>query len=107
MRTAVESTWLHGNLEAIQQLFGFSVDADRGKPTNAEFLSMLAEHVRRETAAVNRPGRRKDGAADAASPRFLRQGRGAPAQSLACPHHPIQALLYPAFAINARDSCDI
>ena len=52
VRTAVESTWLHGNLEAIQQLFGFSVDADRGKPTNAEFLSMLAEHVRRETAAA-------------------------------------------------------
>ena len=57
VRTVVESTWLHGNLEAIQQLFGFSVDADRGKPTNAEFLSMLAEHVRRETAAArNRAG---------------------------------------------------
>ena len=48
IRTAIENTWLHGNLEAIQNLFGFSVDADRGKPTNAEFLSMLSEHVRRE-----------------------------------------------------------
>ena len=47
-RTAVEHTWLHGHLPAIQALFGFSVDADRGKPTNAEFFSMLAEHVRRE-----------------------------------------------------------
>ena len=50
IRTAIEDTWLHGNLENIGQLFGFSVDADRGKPTNAEFLSMLAEHIRRETA---------------------------------------------------------
>jgi len=47
IRTAVEDTWLRGDLEAIQALFGFSVDADRGKPTNAEFLSMLSEHARR------------------------------------------------------------
>ena len=46
IRTAIESTWLRGDLSAIQRLFGFSVDADRGKPTNAEFLSMLAQHVR-------------------------------------------------------------
>ena len=46
VRTAVEHTWLHGNLPAIQALFGLSVDAERGKPTNAECLSMLAEHVR-------------------------------------------------------------
>lgn len=46
LRTAVESAWLGGNLSAIQRLFGLSVDADRGKPTNAEFLAMLAQHVR-------------------------------------------------------------
>lgn len=50
VRTAVEHTWLRGNLDAIQALFGFSVDAERGKPTNKEFLSMLAEHVRRKAA---------------------------------------------------------
>lgn len=48
IRVAVEHTWLHGNLNAIQRLFGLAVDAERGKPTNAEFLSQLAEHVRRE-----------------------------------------------------------
>ena len=46
IRTAVESTWLGGDLNGIQSLFGFSVDAEKGKPTNAEFLFMLAEHVR-------------------------------------------------------------
>lgn len=50
IRTAVESTWLHGDLSAIQALFGFSVDPDKGKPTNAEFLAMLALHVRKEMA---------------------------------------------------------
>lgn len=49
IRTAVEYTWLHGNLNAIQILFGYSVDSERGKPTNAEFLSMLAQHT---TAAL-------------------------------------------------------
>ena len=49
VRAAVEDTWLHGDLAAIQALFGFSVDADRGKPTNAECLAMLGEHVRRLT----------------------------------------------------------
>ena len=48
IRAAVEDTWLRGDLNAIQTLFGMSVDAERGKPTNAEFLSMIAEHARRE-----------------------------------------------------------
>ena len=50
VRTAVESAWLHGSLEGIQALFGLSVDAEKGKPTNAEFLAMLAQHIREELA---------------------------------------------------------
>ena len=49
IRTAVEATWLSGDLNAIHRYFGFSVDAEKGKPTNSEFLSMLSEHVRRKT----------------------------------------------------------
>lgn len=45
IRTAIEHIWLKGDLNAIQDLFGFTVDADRGKPTNAEFISMLAGHT--------------------------------------------------------------
>lgn len=48
VRTAIESTWLHGDLQGIQALFGLSVDADKGKPTNNECVAMLAEHTRRE-----------------------------------------------------------
>ena len=48
IRTAVEYTWLHGDLAAIQGMFGLSVDAEKGKPTNAECLTMLMEHGRRE-----------------------------------------------------------
>lgn len=49
VRTAVEDTWLRGSLTEIQRLFGLTVDAERGKPTNAECLTLLAEHVRRKT----------------------------------------------------------
>ena len=46
IRSAIESTWLHGNLSAQSELFGFTVSAERGKPTNAEFLFLLSEHIR-------------------------------------------------------------
>jgi two-component system response regulator (stage 0 sporulation protein A) len=48
VRTAIESTWLKGSLEEIQALFGLTVDPERGKPTNGECLTLLAEHVRRD-----------------------------------------------------------
>lgn len=48
IRTAIESTWLRGDWSAIQKLFGFSVDAEKGKPTNAECVAMLSEHIRRK-----------------------------------------------------------
>lgn len=48
IRTAVEQTWLQGNLAEIQALFGLSVDAEKGKPTNLECIAMLGEHIRRQ-----------------------------------------------------------
>lgn len=47
VRSAIERTWLSGSLPEIQRLFGLSVDAEKGKPTNLECIAMLAEHVRR------------------------------------------------------------
>ena len=45
IRSAIESAWLHGDLQAQTALMGFSVSAERGKPTNAELLFRLAERV--------------------------------------------------------------
>jgi len=47
IRTAVEYAWLKGDLEVIQQYFGLSYDAEKGKPTNAELLYTIADHIRR------------------------------------------------------------
>ncbi len=48
MRTAIEHVWLRGSMDEIAVLFGMTVDPDRGKPTNGEFLSLLAEHARNQ-----------------------------------------------------------
>ena len=46
IRSVIETTWLHGDWRAQGELFGMTVSAERGKPTNAEFLFLLSEHIR-------------------------------------------------------------
>lgn len=46
IRYAVEKTWETGNWEAIDRAFGLTVDRDRGKPTNSEFLFLIADRVK-------------------------------------------------------------
>lgn len=46
IRHAIEVAWNRGNLEAIEQMFGYTVNRDKGKPTNAEFIAMVADRMR-------------------------------------------------------------
>jgi len=46
IRHAIESTVNKGNLDALHHLFGNTMDPQKGKPTNGEFIAMLAEYVR-------------------------------------------------------------
>lgn len=48
IRHAVELAWDRGDLGTIQKFFGFTVSSKKGKPTNSEFLSALADHLRLE-----------------------------------------------------------
>lgn len=45
LRTLVESTWNRGNLAALERFFGHSVDPEKGKPTNKEFLFRVQERI--------------------------------------------------------------
>ncbi len=45
LRTLVESTWNRGSLHALERFFGHSVDPEKGKPTNKEFLCRLQERL--------------------------------------------------------------
>lgn len=48
IRHAVELAWDRGDIDTIQKVFGFTVSSKKGKPTNSEFLSALADHLRLE-----------------------------------------------------------
>ncbi|HCW51321.1 MAG TPA: sporulation transcription factor Spo0A [Clostridiales bacterium] len=48
IRHAIEVAWNRGNLDAITRLFGYTVSHDRGKPTNSEFIAMIADKLRLE-----------------------------------------------------------
>lgn len=46
IRHAVEICWNRGNTDVFESIFGYTVDPNRGKPTNSEFIAMLCEHLR-------------------------------------------------------------
>lgn len=46
MRHAIETAWERGDMNLLSELFGYTVRASRGKPTNSEFISIVTEHVR-------------------------------------------------------------
>ena len=48
VRHAIETTFSHGELAAIEGLFGQSYDPERGKPTNREFIAMCVIHLKEE-----------------------------------------------------------
>lgn len=42
MRHAIESAWERGDYHTIESVFGGSVSADKGKPTNGDFIARMA-----------------------------------------------------------------
>ncbi len=46
IRHAVEVSWNRGNLDFMEELFGYSVDIDKAKPTNSEFMVTIADKLR-------------------------------------------------------------
>lgn len=46
IRHAIELAWDRGNIELINKYFGYTIDVDRGKPTNSEFIAMVADRLR-------------------------------------------------------------
>lgn len=46
IRCAIENTWIKGNKKNIDKLFSATVSCNRGKPTNSEFIAMLADKIK-------------------------------------------------------------
>lgn len=46
IRHAIEVAWGRGQIDAINKLFGYTVHNDKGKPTNSEFIAIIADKLR-------------------------------------------------------------
>ena len=49
IRHAIETSWNRGDYDLMEELFGHSVDFDRARPTNSEFIATLADKLRLDT----------------------------------------------------------
>lgn len=48
IRHAIEVAWSRGQVDTIDSLFGYTVNIGKGKPTNSEFIAMVADKLRLE-----------------------------------------------------------
>ncbi|GIO28542.1 sporulation transcription factor Spo0A [Ornithinibacillus bavariensis] len=51
IRHAIEVAWSRGNIDSISALFGYTVSISKAKPTNSEFIAMVADRLRLEHKA--------------------------------------------------------
>lgn len=52
IRHAIEVSWNRGSWDLMEEIFGHSVDIDRAKPTNSEFIVTIADKLKLETMRV-------------------------------------------------------
>ena len=48
IRHAIEVAWGRGEQDMVENIFGYTVSASKGKPTNSEFIAMIADKLRLE-----------------------------------------------------------
>ena len=48
IRHAIEVAWNRGKLDTLDELFGYTVSTGKGKPTNSEFIALIADTIQLE-----------------------------------------------------------
>ena len=48
IRHAIEVAWNRGKMDTIDALFGYTIHTGKGKPTNSEFIALIADKIRLE-----------------------------------------------------------
>lgn len=48
IRHAIEVAWSRGNVDSISKMFGYTINMSKAKPTNSEFIAMVADKLRLE-----------------------------------------------------------
>jgi len=52
MRHAIETAWMRGDINTLTDVFGHTVDAEKGRPTNSAFIARIADKIRLDRAAT-------------------------------------------------------
>lgn len=53
IRHAIEVAWSRGKMDTIDELFGYTINNGKGKPTNSEFIALIADKIRLEYKHIN------------------------------------------------------
>ncbi|MGI5849116.1 MAG: sporulation transcription factor Spo0A [Christensenellales bacterium] len=53
MRHAIETAWSRGNIKVLEDFFGYTILDTKGKPTNGEFIAMLADKLNTELKYID------------------------------------------------------
>ena len=53
IRHAIEVAWNRGKVDAINELFGYTINTRKGKPTNSEFIALVADTLRLSEKVAN------------------------------------------------------
>ena len=48
IRHAIEVAWSRGKIDVIDSMFGYTINTNKGKPTNSEFIALIADRLRLE-----------------------------------------------------------
>lgn len=52
IRNAIEVSWMRGNVETFEKMFGYSVSSGKTRPTNSEYIARIADKVRLDIKAM-------------------------------------------------------
>ncbi len=52
IRNAIEVSWLRGNTQTFQNLFGYSTQSGKSRPTNSEYIARIADKIRLDIKAM-------------------------------------------------------
>ena len=54
IRHAIEVAWDRGDLETLQRFFGYTINGAKGKPTNSEFIALIADRLQLQLRELER-----------------------------------------------------
>lgn len=52
IRHGIEVAWARGRSETLEALFGYTISAGKGKPTNSEFIALIADKIRLQYRSI-------------------------------------------------------